>query len=125
MKGYGLAALTPLATVLPSPPSGGTGDPSVPGRGTKAIATASIQVELPEFDPKTLPECTEEFSEFLLLTGQLHADVWTECRLMKKSCKKKFLHWQVNTAIRKSSNWGNFLKGLEQMYAVYETELSV
>ena len=28
-------------------------------------------------------------------------------------------------AIRKSSNWGNFLKRLEQVYPVYETDLSV
>ena len=45
-KGYGLAALAPLATVYPSPPSGGTGDPGVPGRGTKAITTANLQIEL-------------------------------------------------------------------------------
>ena len=51
MKGYGLAALASLATVYPSPPSGGTGDPCVPGRGTKAIATANLQINLPQFDP--------------------------------------------------------------------------
>ena len=32
MKGYGLSALAPLATVHPSPLSGGTGDTGVPGR---------------------------------------------------------------------------------------------
>ena len=64
MKGYGLAALAPLATVYPSPPSGGTGDPSVPGRRTKAIATANLQIELPEFDPKNLPKWAEEFPRF-------------------------------------------------------------
>ena len=52
MKGYGLAALAPLATVYPSPPSGGAGDPGVPGREMKAIATANLQIELPDFDPK-------------------------------------------------------------------------
>ena len=70
MKGYGLAALAPLPTVYPSPPSGGKGDPGVPGRGTKAIATANLQIELPMYDPKNLPQWAEEFSEFLLLTGQ-------------------------------------------------------
>ena len=52
MKGYGLSALAPLATVHPSALSGGTGDTGVPGGGTKAIATAKLQIKLPEFDPK-------------------------------------------------------------------------
>ena len=125
MKGYGLAALAPLATVYPSPLSGDTANTSVPGRGAQAIATANLQVELPEFDPKNLREWAEEFSEFLLLTGQQHADVRTKCTLIKKSCKKKFLQRQVKTAIRKSSNWGDFLKRLQQMYPVYEKDLSV
>ena len=61
----------------------------------------------------------------MLLTGQQHADVRTKCTLIKKSCKKNFLQGQIKTAMRKSSNWGNFLKRLEQMYAVYQTDLSV
>ena len=125
MKGYRLSALASLATVHPSHPSGGTGDTGVPGRGTKAIATANLQIELPEFVPKRLPEWAEEFSEFLLLTGQQHADVRGKCTLIKTSCKRKFLQRQVKTAIRRSSNWGDFLKRPEQMYRVYETELSV
>ena len=125
MQGYGLAALAPPATLYPSPPSGGTGHPGVPGRGTKAIAAANLQIELPEFDPKKLPEWAEEFSEFLFLRGQQHADVRSKCTLIKKSCKKKFLQRQVKTAIRKSSNWGDFLKRLEQMHRVYEEDLSV
>ena len=72
MKSYGRAAQAPLAITHPSPPSGGTGDTSVPSRGTKAIASANLQIELPKFDPKNLPEWDEEFSEFLLLTGQQH-----------------------------------------------------
>ena len=88
MKIYGLAALAPLASVYPSPLSGGTGDTGVPGRGTKAIATANPQIEHPEFDPKSLPEWAEEFSEFLPLTGQQHTDARTKCTLIKKSCKK-------------------------------------
>ena len=55
MKSYSLAALAPLATTHPSTPSSGTGDLGVPGRGPKVIATANIQMELPEFDPKNLP----------------------------------------------------------------------
>ena len=125
MEGYGPTALAPLATVYPSPPSGGKGDTGVPGRGTKGIATANLQIELPEFDPKNVPEWAEEFSEFPLLTGQQHADVQTKCTLIRKLCKKKFLQRQVKTAIRKSSSWKDFLKRLEQIYPVYETDLSV
>ena len=125
MENYGLAALARHATVYPSAPSGGKGDTGVPGRGTKDIATANLQIELPEFDPKNLPEWAEELPEFLLLTGQQHADVRTKCTLIKKSCKKKFLQCQVKTAIRKSSSLGDFLERLEQMYPVYETDLIV
>ena len=125
MKSYGLAALAPLAITHPSPASGGTSDPCVPSRGTKAIATANLHIELPEFDPKNLPEWVEEFLEFLLLTGQQHAAVKTTCTLIKKACKKNFLRRQVKTAIKKSSNWGGFFKRLQQMYPVYETDLSV
>ena len=81
----GLSALAPLAGVSTSgltPGAGKTGRP---------IAQANIQLELPEFDPKNLPERAEEFAEFLLLTGQSHVDVATKCSLLKRSCKKKFL----------------------------------
>ena len=125
MKGYGQAALAPLATVYRSPPPGGTGDPGVPGRGTRAIATANLQSELPKFNLKNLPELAQDFSEFLLLTDQQHADVRTKCTLIKTSCRKRFLQQLVKTAIRKTSNWGDFMKGLQQMYRVYETDLSV
>ena len=83
----GLSALAPLAGV-PSPPSGLT-----PGGGKsgRPIAQADIRLELPEFDPKNLPEWAEEFAEFLLLTGRSHVDVATKCSLLKHSCKKKFL----------------------------------
>ena len=123
MEDYRLAALAPLATVYPSTPSCGKGDTGVPGRRTKGIATANLQIELPEFDPKNLPEWAEEFSEFLLLTRQQHADVRTKCTLIKKSCKKKFLQRQVKTAIRKSSSWGDFLERLEQMHLSVLTEI--
>ena len=125
MKGNGRAALAPLATLYPSPSSGGADDPGVPGRGKKAIATANLQTELPEFHPKNLPECTQEFSEFLLLTSQQHADFRTKCTLIKKSFKKKIFQRQVKTAIRKISNLGDFPKRLEQVYPVYKTDLSV
>ena len=67
----GLSALAPFAGVSP-PPSGLT-----PGGGKmgRPIAQANIQLELPEFDPKNLPEWAEEFAEFLLPTGQSHVNV--------------------------------------------------
>ena len=76
----GLSALAPLAGV-PPPPSGLT-----PGGGKsgRPIAQAIIQLELPEFDPKKLPEWVEEFAEFLLLTGQSHVDVATKWSLLKR-----------------------------------------
>ena len=81
----GLSALAPLAGVSPSP-SGLT-----PGGGKmgRPIAQANIPLELPEFDPKNLPEWAEEFAEFLLLTAQSHVGVATKCSLLKHSCKKK------------------------------------
>ena len=57
----------------PSPLSGGKGDTGVPGKGKKAIATANLQIELPEFQRKTMPEWADQVSAFLLLTGQQHA----------------------------------------------------
>ena len=120
-----MTALAPLPTTHYSSPSGGTGDSGVPGRGTKAIPTANLHIELPEFDPKNLPGWAEEISEFLLLTGRQHADFRTKCTLIEKLCKKKYLQQQVKTAIRKNSNRGGFLNRLEEMYPVYEKDLSV
>ena len=87
----GLTALAPLAG-MPSPPSGPT-----PGGGKRGrpIAQVNIQLELPEFDSKNLPEWAEEFAEFLLLTGQCHVDVATKYSLLKRTCKRKFLQKMV------------------------------
>ena len=82
----GLSALAPLAG-LPPPPSGLM---SGVGKSGRPIAQANIQLKLPEFDPKNLPEWAEEFGEFCLLTGQSHVDVATKCSLLKRSCKNKF-----------------------------------
>ena len=95
----GLTSLAPSARAGPEPPSTSSG-------GRKAIAQANISLELTEFDPKILPEWAEEFSEFLLLTGQTHADVETKCSLIRKSCKKKYLQRQVKLAIKKCTTWG-------------------
>ena len=67
----GLSALAPLTGVSPSGPTPGGGKTGRP------IAQANIQLQLPEFDPKNLPEWAEEFAEFLLLTGQSQVDVAT------------------------------------------------
>ena len=99
MKSYGVVALAPLATTHPSPPTHAAGGTGGWGRGTKAIATPNLQIELPDFDRKSLQDWAEELSDFLLPTGQKHGDVKTKCTLIKKSCKKEFLQQQVKTAI--------------------------
>ena len=92
----GLSALAPLAGVSPSS-SGLTPGGAKMGR---PIAQANIQLGLPEFDPKNLPEWAEEFAEFLLLTRHSHVDVATKCSLLKRSCKKKFLQKQVKQIVK-------------------------
>ena len=117
----GLSALAPLAGVSP-PPSGLTPGGEKMGRPT---AQANIQLELPEFDPKNLPEWAEEFAEFLLPTGPSRVDVATRCSLLKRSCKKKFLQKQVKQIVKTCSTWAEVLQRLEKTFPVYETDLSV
>ena len=115
----GLSDPAPLADVSPSgltPGGGKTGRP---------IAQANIQLELPEFDPKNLPEWAEEFAEFLLLTGKSHVDVATKCSLLKRSCKNNFLQRQVKQIVTTCSTWAELLLTLEKTFPVYETDLSV
>ena len=117
----GQSALAPLAGVSPSP-SG-----LCPGGGKmgRPIAQASIQLDLPEFDPKDLPEWAEEFAEFLLLTGQSHVDVATKCSLLKRSCKKKLLQKQPKQIVKTCSTSVEVLQRLKKTFPVYETDLSV
>ena len=117
----GLTALAPLAGV----PSGPSGLTPKGGKSGKPIAQANIQLELPEFDAKNLPEWAEEFAEFLLLTGQLHVDEATKCSLLKRSCKNKFLQKQVKQIVKACSTWAEVLQRLEKRFPVYETDLSV
>ena len=117
----GLSALVPLAGVSPSP-SGLT--PAL-GKMGRPIAQANIRLELPDLDPKNLPEWAEEFAEFLLLTGQSHVDVATKCSLLKHSCGKKFLQKQVKQIVKTCSTWVEVLQRLEKTFPVYETDLSV
>ena len=116
-----LTALVPLAG-RPSSPADLT---SGGGKSGKPIAQANIQLELPELDPKNLPESAEEFAEFLLLNGQSHVDVATKCFLLKHSCKKKFLQKQVKQIVKIRSTWAEVLQRLEKTFPVYETDLSV
>ena len=115
----GLSALAPLASVLPSGLTQGGGKTGRP------IAQADIQLELPEFDPKNLPEWAEEFTEFFLLTGQSDVDVATKCSLLKHSSKKKFLQKQVKQIVKTCPTWAEVLLRLEKTFPVYETDLSV
>ena len=117
----GLSALAPLAGV--SPPPSGLNPGS--GKSGRPIAQANIRLELPEFDPKNLPEWAEEFAEFLLLTGQSHVDVATKCSLLKRSCKRIFLQKQVQQIVKICSTWAEVLQGLKKTFPVYETDLSV
>ena len=95
----GLPTLATLAGVSP-PPSGLT-----PGAGKsgRPITQANIQLELPEFNPKNLPEWAGEFAEFLLLTGPSHVDVATKISLLKRSCKRRFLQKQVKQIVKTGS----------------------
>ena len=117
----GLTALAPLADV-PPPPSGVT---SGGGKSGNPIAQANMQLELPEFDPKNLPEWAEEFAEFLLLTGQSYVDVGTKCSLLKRSCKTKFLQKQVKQIIKTCSTLAEVLQRLEKTFPVHEADLTV
>ena len=116
-----LSALAPLAGASP-PPSGLT--PGVEKMG-RPNAQANIQLELPEFDPKILPEWAEEFAEFLLLTGRSHVVVAMKCSLLKVSCQKKFFRKQVKQIVKTRSFWAEVLQRLEKTFPVYETDLSV
>ena len=83
-----LLALAPLAGVAsppfrPNPRGWEEWQTHCPGK--------NIQLDLPEFDPKNMPEWAEEFAGFLWMTGQSHVDVAAKFSLLKRSCKKKFL----------------------------------
>ena len=116
-----LSALAPLAGVS-TPPSGLTPEG---GKMCRPIAQVNIQLELPEIDPKNLPEWVEEFADFLLLTGQSRVDVATKCSLLKRSCKKKILQKQVTQIAKTCSTSAEVLERLEKAFPVYETDLSV
>ena len=52
-------------------------------------------------------------------------DVEAKCSLIRKSCKKQYLHRRVNLSIEKCKTWREVPQRLERMYVVYETDLSV
>ena len=74
MKTYGLVALASLPIINPSSPSGATGGTSGLSRGTSGIATANLEIKLPEFDLKNLPKWAEAGSDpiWLHLYPTLH-----------------------------------------------------
>ena len=74
---------------------------------------------------KTCRKWTEEFAEFLLLTGQSHVDMATKCSLLKRSCKKKFLQKQVKHTLKTCSTSSEVLQKLEKTFPGYKTDLSV
>ena len=117
----GLSALAPLAGV--PPPSSGVAPGG--GKSCRPIAQANIQLKLPEFDPKNLPQWAEEFADFLLLTGQSHVDVATKFSLLKRSCKRKILQKQVKQIVKTCSTWAEVLQRLDKTFPVYETDLRV
>ena len=121
MEKKGLTALVSLAG-RPTPPSDPTSGVRKSG---KPIVQGSIQLELPEFDPKNLPEWAKEFAEFLLLTGQIHVDVATKCSLLKRSYKKKFLAKHVKQIVKTSSTWAEVLQRSEKAFPVDGRDLSV
>ena len=102
----GLTALAPLA-VVPPPPSGLAEGGA---KGGRPIVQPNIQLEVPQFDPKNLPEWAEEFAQFLLLTRQSHVDVATKCSLLQRSCKKEFLQKHVKQILKTCSTWANVLQ---------------
>ena len=91
----------------------------------RPIAQSNIQLELPGFETKNLPQWAQEFAEFILLTGQSHVDVATKCSLLKRSCKKKILQIQVKQIVKTCSTWTEVLQRLEKTFPVYETDLIV
>ena len=113
-KKKGLKSLAPLAA-RPNPPSDPT---SGGGKSGKPIAQANTQLQLPEFDPENLPECAEQFAEFLLLTGQSHVDVATKFSLLIRSCKRKIFQKQVKQIVKTCSTWAEVLQRLEKTFPV-------
>ena len=139
----GLTALASLAdrSTPPSDPTSGG------GKSGKPIAQGNIELELLEFEPNNRPEWAEEFTDFLILTGQSHVDVATKCSLLEPSCKKKILqklvkqigpqtqnlrtyelsNWYTfkKKIVKTCSTWAEVLQRLEKTVPVYETDLSV
>ena len=125
MRSYGLAKLALMATTHPSPPLGGTGDPDVTVRRTRPSPRRTFRSKAQSWICKTCasgPRSSQKlyysWLSSILKSGR-------SVRSSRRRAKSKFLLRQVNTAIRKTSNWGDFPKRLEQMYPVYETNLRV
>ena len=70
------------ALSLPRPPVLWSGQPGFRDQHVPGAVGAGVGTQ---FNPENLPKWAEEFSEFLLLTGQQHADVRTKCTRIRKS----------------------------------------
>ena len=94
-------------------------------KDAKAIATAKIVVNLPEFTGKDLSEFAESFGRFLRLISQTHASGRVKCDLLLQCCKTKYLKKQVKQIVTKSATFADVLVALERRYPSYETDLSI
>ena len=92
---------------------------------TKAIATAKIVVNLPEFTAKDLSDFAENFGRFLRMTSQTHASGRVKCDLLLQCCKTKYLEKQVKQIVTKSATFADVLVALERQYPTYETDLFI
>ena len=57
----------------------------------KAVATAKIVVNLPEFTGRDLSGFAKNFGRFLRMTSQTHASGRVKCDLLLQCCKTKYL----------------------------------
>ena len=94
-------------------------------QSNKAIATAKVQVELPEFAGKNLDKWVEEFSSFLSLTWQVNAPVQILLGLIERCCKKDGLKDHVKQPFNRCSTFGEVLVSLETMFPKFESDLSI
>ena len=74
--------------------------------------------------PKTCPSRLRSSLNFYSSQVSNMLTLGLSAHSSRSRTKRNFSSGKLRAAIRKSSNWGDFLKRLEQMYPVYETDLS-
>ena len=95
----------------------------IPNLTTKGIATAKVQVELPQFTGDNLDKWAEEFYSFFRLTGQRNAPVPILSDHMDKCCKKVSLKEQVKQTFNRSSTFREVLGCPETMFSKFQSRL--